>query len=201
MELTHLNRILILFAHPAYEKSRVQKRLIKAAQSVEDITIHDLYEQYPDFLIDVVHEQDILVEHDIILFQHPFYWYSGPAMLKEWQDLVLEHGFAYGKSGNALRGKTLANIISAGGSKNSYSTHGHNQFSINDLLRPFEQTASLCGMNYLPPFAVHRTHDMPEETIDEYAELYRQLLWRLQREPPTEETLASLRYLNDWIQN
>lgn len=195
-----MNRILILFAHPALEKSRVQKRLIKAAQSIEGVTIHDLYEQYPDALIDVVYEQDMLVEHDIILFQHPFYWYSAPALLKEWQDLVLEYGFAYGASGNALRGKTLANIISAGGSKNSYTTHGHNRFTINDLLRPFDQTANLCGMTYLPPFAVHRTHDMPADDIDAQAELYRQLLWKLQRGLPTEETLASLRYLNDWVQ-
>ena len=195
-----MNRILILFAHPALEKSRVQKCLIKAAQSVEDVTIHDLYEQYPDALIDVVHEQDMLVEHDIILFQHPFYWYSAPALLKEWQDLVLEYGFAYGTSGNALRGKALANVISAGGSKNSYTAHGHNRFTINDLLRPFDQTANLCGMTYLPPFAIHRTHDMPTEDIDAHAELYRQLLWRLQRDLPTDEALASLRYLNDWIE-
>ena len=195
-----MNRILILFAHPALEKSKVQISLLKAAQSVDGVTIHDLYEQYPDGLIDVVHEQDALTEHDIILFQHPFYWYSAPAMLKEWQDLVLEYGFAYGASGNALRGKTLANILSAGGSKNSYSTHGHNRYSIIDLLRPFEQTANLCGMNYLPPFAVHRTHDMPKENIETYAELYRQLLWKLQRDLPSEETLASLRYLNDWVQ-
>lgn len=195
-----MNRILILFTHPAYEKSRVQKRLIKAASAFEDITIHDLYEQYPDFIIDVEYEQDMLVEHDVILFQHPFYWYSAPAMLKEWQDLVLEYGFAYGTSGNALRGKTLANIISAGGSKNSYSTHGHNRFTVVDLLHPFDQTANLCGMNYLPPFAVHRTHDMPEKEIDQHAELYRQLLWKLQRDLPDEETLASLRYLNDWVQ-
>lgn len=195
-----MNRILILFAHPALEKSRVQISLLKAAQSIEGVTIHDLYEQYPDGLIDVVYEQDALVEHDIVLFQHPFYWYSAPAMLKEWQDLVLEYGFAYGASGNALRGKTLANVLSAGGSKNSYSTHGHNRFNIIDLLRPFDQTANLCGMKYLPPFAVHRTHDMPRKDIEAHAELYRQLLWKLQRDLPSEETLASLRYLNDWVQ-
>lgn len=194
-----MNRILILFAHPALEKSRVQKNLLKAAYSNEDVTVHDLYEQYPDFLIDVEYEQDMLVEHDVILFQHPFYWYSAPPMIKEWQDLVLEYGFAYGTSGNALRGKVLANVISAGGSRVSYSTHGHNRFTMNELLRPFEQTANLCGMTYLPPFVVHRTHDMPRETIDENAERYRQLLWKLQRDLPTEETLASLRYLNDWL--
>ena len=87
-----MNRILIIFAHPALEKSRVQYRLLQAAQSVAKVTIHDLYEHYPDFNIDISHEQQLLREHDIILFQHPFYWYSSPALLKEWQDLVLEYG-------------------------------------------------------------------------------------------------------------
>jgi len=41
----------------------------------------------------------------MIVFHHPFYWYSSPAILKEWQDLVLEYGFAYGHEGTALRGK------------------------------------------------------------------------------------------------
>ena len=64
---------------------------------MEGVRLHDLYEAYPDFLIDVEAEQALLLEHDVIVFQHPVYWYSSPAILKEWQDLVLEHGFAYGR--------------------------------------------------------------------------------------------------------
>lgn len=192
-----MNRILILFVHPVLEKSRVQYRLAQAASRIEGVLLHDLYEHYPDFMIDVAHEQQLLREHDIIFFQHPLYWYSSPALLKEWQDLVLEYGFAYGRDGWALRGKYLANAISAGGSRETYRTDGNNQFTLRELLRPFEQTANLCGMTYLPPFAVHGTHDMSEALIDEYAERYRQLLLRLQAEiPPSHQTLA---YLNDWV--
>jgi glutathione-regulated potassium-efflux system ancillary protein KefG len=36
---------------------------------------------------------------------HLLYWYSTPAILKEWQDLVLEHVFAYGHEGTKLHGK------------------------------------------------------------------------------------------------
>ena len=39
------SRVLILFAHPALEKSRVNRRLIAAAQDLENVTINDLYEQ------------------------------------------------------------------------------------------------------------------------------------------------------------
>ena len=194
-----MNRILILFAHPALEKSRVQYRLVKAVDAVENIYIHDLYESYPDFMIDVDHEQALLREHDIILFQHPFYWYSSPALIKEWLDLVLEYGFAYGSKGTALQGKSMTNVISTGGSKKTYCAIGHNHFTIPELLRPFEQSADLCGMNYLPPFVVHGTHNISEAEIDQHADQYRTLLLRLQTELPGKPLTAQDNYLNDWI--
>jgi len=92
-------KILILFAHPAMQKSRVNKRLIEPLSNVEGVTFHDLYDSYPDLYIDVEREKSLLLENDIIIFHHPFYWYSSPAIIKEWQDLVLEFGFAYGPGG------------------------------------------------------------------------------------------------------
>jgi glutathione-regulated potassium-efflux system ancillary protein KefG len=151
------NRVLILFAHPALEKSRVNRHLMHAVDGLEGVTFHDLYEEYPDFQIDVAREQDLLRTHDVIVLQHPFYWYSGPALLKEWMDLVLEHGFAYGAEGKALRGKTMLNAITTGGPRTAYQADGYNRFTIRQLLAPFDQTAHLCGMRYLAPFVVHRS--------------------------------------------
>ncbi len=99
------DRVLILFAHPALEKSRVNRRLAEAVQSLPGVTFNDLYQHYPDLDIDVEREQQLLVAHDVVVMQHPFYWYSSPAIIKEWQDLVLEFGFAYGPGGTALEGK------------------------------------------------------------------------------------------------
>lgn len=192
--MTH--RILILFAHPALEKSRVQYRLLKAAQSLAGVTCHDLYQLYPDFMINVDKEQALLTEHDIIVFQFPLYWYSTPAILKEWQDLVLEYGFAYGKNGNALKGKLFASVISAGGSRVAYQTDGMNHFTLAELLRPLEQTANLCGMNYLPPFVIHDANDLSEAEIDTYASQYQRLLVQLQQHPQV-QALSRLNYLND----
>ena len=193
-----MNRILILLAHPSFEKSRAQYRLLKAAQSIPDITVHDLYQAYPDFLIDIKHEQELLKTHDIILFQHPFYWYSSPALLKEWQDQVLQHGFAYGSEGTALTGKYLANIMSAGGGLETYQAGGSNNHTVNDLLLPFRQTARLCNMTYLPPFVVHSTRSLGGRAIDEHADLYRKILLRLQAAAPTEEQSSNMVYLNNW---
>ncbi len=173
------HRILILFAHPAFHKSRVQAALVAAARAVEGVTFHDLYERYYDFQIDVAHEQRLLAEHDLIVFQHPLYWYSSPALLKEWQDLVLEYGYAYGEGGTALHGKRLLSVLSAGGTEDAYGPQGYNRLPLRQLLTPFEQTANLCGMEYLPPFVVHGSRAVSPEEIRQHAEDYRRLLSEL----------------------
>jgi glutathione-regulated potassium-efflux system ancillary protein KefG len=170
-------RILVLFAHPALRKSRINRRLVGAIQGLDGVTIHDLYEAYPDFAVDVRFEQRLLLEHDIIVLQHPFYWYSTPAILKEWEDLVLEYGFAYGHLGDKLKGKWVLSAITAGGPESAYQRGGYNHFTIRELLAPIEQTARLCGMIYLPPFvvpgAIFLTSD---DQIKGYAREYRTTL-------------------------
>ena len=175
-EATDKPRILVLFAHPAFHKSRVHRALADAARRVEGVTFHDLYERYPDFLLDVNHEQQLLREHDLIVFQHPFYWYSSPAILKEWQDLVLEYGFAFGEEGTALRGKRLLSVVSAGGPQDSYGSPSHSEFTMAQLLTPFEQTARFCGMEYLPPFVVHGARGLSPREIHVHAEEYTRML-------------------------
>jgi glutathione-regulated potassium-efflux system ancillary protein KefG len=150
-----MRRILVLFAHPVLERSRVNRRLVDSIRDIEGVRVHDLYEEYPTLTIDVAREQQLLLEHDVFVFQHPFYWYSCPAILKEWQDLVLEHGWAYGVGGTQLRGKITLNVITTGGPATAYQKGGYNRFSIRELLSPWDQTAHLCGMRFLAPFAVH----------------------------------------------
>lgn len=147
--------VLLQFAHPAFHKSKVNRALAEAARDLPGVTFRDLYEEYPDFDIDVSREQELLLGHDIILFQHPFYWYSVPALLKEWQDLVLEYGFAYGEGGTRLVGKVWAQALTLGGAEHAYTRSGHNRFTVNELLAPIDQTAHLCGMRFAEPFLVY----------------------------------------------
>jgi glutathione-regulated potassium-efflux system ancillary protein KefG len=167
---------LILFAHPALEKSRVNRVLIQAVDRLDGVTVHDLYEAYPEYDIDVKREQGLLMAHDVIVFHHPMFWYSTPAILKEWQDLVLEHGWAYGHEGTALRGKLMLSAITTGGRESAYQKDGHNRYTIIELLAPIAQTAYLCGMDYLPPFAAHGTHAMTESETRGHAEDYRRII-------------------------
>ncbi|MRG47495.1 NAD(P)H oxidoreductase [Chitinophaga sp. SYP-B3965] len=169
-------KILILFAHPAFERSRIHAALLKATAGLQDVTVHDLYEAYPDFDVVPKIEQKLLTEHDVIIFQHPFYWYSGPALLKQWLDLVLLHGWAYGHEGVALKGKYLMNVISTGGKEMSYSPEGHHGYPLKQFMLPFLQTATLCHMHYLPPFVVHDANELNAAQLDKYAEAYAKLL-------------------------
>ncbi|MDH3226628.1 MAG: NAD(P)H-dependent oxidoreductase [Thermoleophilia bacterium] len=168
--------VLILFAHPALEKSRVNAVLIEAVRDLPGVTFRDLYEAYPDLDIRVEHEQALLVKHDIIVLHHPFYWYSSPSILKEYQDLVLAHGWAYGRGGEALMGKTVLQVITTGGRESAYRRDGINRFTIRELLVPFEQTARLCGMDYLPPFVAHGSLHMTPEEVLGHADDYRRLV-------------------------
>ena len=169
-------RILILFAHPAFERSRVNRVLVEAVRSLPGVTFHDLYEAYPDFGIDVGQEQALLLSHDLLIFQHPFFWYSTPAILKEWQDLVLEHGWAYGARGTALQGKMMMSVITTGGRESAYHAEGHNRFTMQQLLAPLEQTARLCGMEFLPPFIAHGTHRMTHREMEDHGKDLRRVV-------------------------
>jgi len=176
--MTTQNSVLILFAHPSFQKSRINRMLMQAVHGLDGVTINDLYELYPDFYIDTKREQQLLLNHEIIIFQFPFLWYSTPALLKEWEDIVLEHGWAYGSKGCALQNKKLFCTISTGGGALAYHK-GQNQFSIRQLLAPIEKSAYLCGMEFLPPFVIHGTHLLKKENMQEYGERYRRLVFAL----------------------
>jgi glutathione-regulated potassium-efflux system ancillary protein KefG len=172
--------ILVLFAHPVLERSRVNRRLVDAVRGLDGVAIHDLYEEYPTLDIDVAREQRLLLEHDVIVFQHPFYWYSVPAILKEWQDLVLEHGWAYGEKGHALDGKITFNVITTGGPAAAYQHQGHNRFTMRELLAPWDQTAHLCRMRFLAPLTVHASLRLgSDDDVRPHADRYRRALLAL----------------------
>jgi len=177
-----MRRVLVLFAHPVLERSRVNRGLIESIRGLDGVLLHDLYEAYPTLAIDVEREQELLLEHDVVVFQHPFYWYSVPAILKEWQDLVLEHGWAYGAGGTKLRGKITLNAVSTGGPKQAYQKGGYNRFTVKELLAPWDQTAHLCGMRYLAPFVVHAALKIVGDDVKPDCERYRKLIEALRDE-------------------
>lgn len=157
------NKVLLLFAHPSLRRSEINKPMFEAAVETEGVTAIDLYAKYPTFQIDIDAEQQLLLSHDTIIFQFPLYWYSTPSLLKEWQDLVLEHGFAYGEGATALIDKRFMCALTAGGPEDAYRKDGYNHFTIAELLHPLEQMANLTHMTYLPPFTLFSSRTAKEE--------------------------------------
>ncbi len=167
------SKVLLVMAHPALEKSRANSLLWKASEGLEGVTRHDLYETFPDFVIDTPGEKKKLKEHDVIALQFPFYWYAMPALMKEWFDLVWLHGFAYGKGGDKLKGKKLFVATTTGGPTSAYHKLGYNHFTMEEFLRPLEQTADLCQMTWETPFVVHGARIKDAAALEAESQRYR----------------------------
>ena len=172
--------VLVLAAHPQLEDSRVNRALMDAAAALgaQHVTLRDLYALYPDYVIDVDAEQALLEEARLIVWQHPIRWYGMPALMKLWLDEVLAFGWAYGPGGTALAGKDLWLVLSTGGSQQAYRPGGYNRHYFDDFLPPYEQTAALCGLRFLPPLVLHGAHHAGEAEIAAHAALYAERLTR-----------------------
>ena len=169
-------KVLLLYAHPETQDSVANRLLLEAASSLEHVTVHDLYAHYPDFFIDIHHEQRLLREHQFIVFQHPLYTYSCPALLKEWFDRVLVRGFASGIGGNALSGKYWRSVITTGEPETAYQRLGYHRYSMDEILRPFELTAALCRMQWLPPLVIYWARRQSPEVLKRHVDTYVQWL-------------------------
>lgn len=158
--------ILVLTAHPSLHLSRVNRRLADAARTIDGVQVHDLYQTYPDFYIDVAREQSLLASADVVVFLHPIHWYSMPSLLKEWVDAVLQPGWAYGSGGDALRGKVYWLVATTGSGADAYSAGGVHGRPFADYLPQFEQTAKLCGMRWEPPHILHGAHQVNAAAVE-----------------------------------
>lgn len=167
---------LVIVAHPDLEYSRINAQLSAAVKDLEHVTVHELSVAYPDRRVDAIRERELLRQHDTIVLQFPWHWYSVPGMLKEWMDQVLTYGFAYGADCDALQGKRLQLVISTGAPESSYTPAGHNRFTIAELLRPLEVTAHLCGLDLAEPLVLHSAYQVTPDELAAHAARYRELL-------------------------
>lgn len=165
-------KTLVLVFHPDLTASRANRRLTEEMEKQANVTVHRVYEAYPDEKIDVAAEQRLLEEHDRIVLQFPFYWYSTPSLLKKWEDAILAYGWAYGSNGDKLKGKELLIAVTTGGAKESYSPDGSVKYTVPELLRPFEVTSNLIGMLYLTPYVFYGVAQMSDEELEQGAKDY-----------------------------
>lgn len=191
--------IYLIAAHPAWRQSRVNQRLLAGARalSLPGLDIQDLYASYPDYAIDVAAEQARVDAAQLIVLMHPIQWYSMPALQKLWLDEVLTYGWAYGAAsaeagsheqapagtpGTALRGKALWLVATTGGPEESYSASSYNRHPFDAFLPPYQQTAALCGMRFLPPLVLHGAHMASTQDVNTHVQRFCALLQQYPRQ-------------------
>jgi len=185
--------IYVIAAHPAWRESRVNRPLMEAARGLPRVQVQDLYSSYPDYAIDVPREQAALERAQLVVLLHPIQWYSMPALQKLWFDEVLTYGWAYGvvsagsdetapqgAPGTALRGKALWLVLTTGGQEGSYQPSGKQASDFDAFLPPYQHTAALCGMRFLPPLVLHSAHSTGKQEVLAHIAQFRQ---RLQHYP------------------
>ncbi|WP_294907897.1 glutathione-regulated potassium-efflux system oxidoreductase KefF [Tatumella sp. UBA2305] len=172
--------ILIIYAHPYPGYSHANRFMLEQVRDLPYVKIHSLYDNYPDFAIDIAREQQLLSEASLVILQHPMQWYSMPPLLKLWLDKVLTHGWAYGHNGRQLKGKSLMWAVTTGGNLNHFSLGDHPGFGV--LTQPIQATALYCGMKWLPPFTVHNAFISDDNDLKQQAVQYRNRLeaWKEQ---------------------
>lgn len=164
-------KVLVIYAHPDPDHSLANRLLIERIIALPHVEVLDLYATYPDFFIDVNQEHQRLLEVDVIVFQHPLYMYSCPALLKEWIDKVLGKGFAFGPE-SALQGKCWRSVITTGGHREAFSAEGYNRYPLSAILQPFELTAALCRMRWIDPLVMYWARHISDAEHRQHADQY-----------------------------
>jgi glutathione-regulated potassium-efflux system ancillary protein KefF len=188
-----LTQILVLAAHPHLEHSRVTVQMMRSAASLPlagRVHVRDLYALYPDYLIDVAAEQQALAAAQLVVWLQPLHWYGMPPLLKLWVDEVFAFGWAYGPGGTALAGKDLWLAASTGGAEDSYRPQGTNRHFFDAFLPPYEQTAALVGMRFLPPLLLHGAHRVNEAELAAHVQVFGERLQSYPEWPEMSEIAA-----------
>lgn len=153
---TQSPHVLVLYAHPSPQRAPLMRALSGAARELPGVLVQDLYELYPDFDVDGAHERSLLAKARLLVLLHPIRWYGMPSLLKEWMEVVLRPGWAYGlDGGGALRGKGFWLVTTTGSGPDAYRPGGLHGRPFADFLPPFEQAAALCGMDWIEPLVMH----------------------------------------------
>lgn len=161
-----MKKTLVILAHPSIADSTINKAWVRGLnESGKKITVHDIYEKYPDGIIGVEHEQNLILAHDLIVFQFPMYWFNIPPLLKQWMDDVLLPGFAYGSKPEERRlgGMAIGIAVSAAIRLKDYTSQGRCRYTIKELLAPLYATALYIGADAADPFVFYGAEYNPSE--------------------------------------
>jgi len=165
--------IVVVLAHPYPDRSFANLVLARALDGLENVAVRSLYDLYPDLAIDGAAERQALEAASVVVWQHPIYWYSTPALMKLWFEKVLTAGWAWGPGGDALRGKRCLWVATTGGDDIDYSPAGIHGQSFDTFVPAVRQTAEFCGMIWLEPIIIHAARQLDVAELEVLGAHYR----------------------------
>ncbi|CAH1666348.1 NAD(P)H oxidoreductase YRKL / Flavodoxin 2 [Hyphomicrobiales bacterium] len=181
-----MTKTLILLFHRDLSASKANAALAAAAGELPGVDVVDMAALYPDGIDmarDGAHEASRLLSADRVVLQFPIQWYSTPALLKAWQDVVLTRMFymAYEQEGRLLEGTPLMIAATAGNVPEAYAPGGRNMFPMIELLAPLRATAHRCGLGWSAPFILYEADKLAPEALEKAAADYKARLeeWAL----------------------
>jgi glutathione-regulated potassium-efflux system ancillary protein KefG len=173
----------ILLFHPDSERSRANTALVRAAVGLHNVAIADMAALYPAGIAiehDSAREAARLLRADRIVLQFPMQWYSTPALLKQWQDVVLTR-MAYmnwDTEGAGLAGKPVMVAATMGAEEATYRPEGRNRFTVAELLAPLQASANRLEMDWRHPFLMFGADALHADNLAEAGHAYTHALSR-----------------------
>lgn len=171
--------ILYVYTHPDQHSlnAELMRNGLKSLQDAgHEVILSDLYAR--EFSLDT--EQFKISRANHIIFQFPLWWFSMPAIMKDWMDRVFTKGFAYdtGKmfTDGLLRGKTASLTITMQSPLSSYKNDGVHGHELDDFLLPIQHTLRFTGIETLPSFTVYDAHQLDEVRFQSVMQEYKNYL-------------------------
>jgi len=165
-------KILVLVAHPDMAHSRANKAMTEALAGMDDAKVINVATEKKD----AAGWAEVVAWADVVVYQFPMWWGGAPAALKEWQDSVL---IGLMKQ-PGMKGKQHLCAVTTGSPEAAYHSGGIDLFTIDELLRPYQVSAVVCGMTWLSPFVLYGTAGPKgNDNIADGARRYRETIERL----------------------
>ncbi len=141
--------VLFVAGHPDMQKSVAASIIAdEVEKNVENVEVLRLGNEYPTYTIDVEKERERVLRADVIVFHYPIWWYSGPAIFKNWQEQVFTFGFAHDAKGGMLNGRTMILSMTSGAPASDYQLGGRMNYPMDVFQLPIYQMGELCGLDF-----------------------------------------------------
>ena len=183
-------KTMVVISHPTIQTSSSQQFFLATLKEEEAVTVRHLDEVWseakPHFTRAT--EETALVDSQAerLILQFPMYWYQAPSVMKEWIDTVMSKSAPFSK-----QIKELGIVVTLGVKEEAFRAGAKEQFTISELLRPFQALANTMGWTYLPIFEVHQFDYKTEEAKQALLVEYLQYV--------TKETHGTLKDMEEWF--